>query len=172
MGRLNAIASQIVNTVNERHRAAFDQAGVQGLDFFGGNSAATMKLAAGLVDHPELVAVAAAANSPADGRAGLGIAGLAQEKPFGYDNSVAKGYSALVGQVGLAAEKAEQLGSRQEELMSFLNGRRQDIAGVSLDDEAVKMLGAQRAFQAASRVITTIDQMLDKLINDTGIVGR
>jgi flagellar hook-associated protein 1 FlgK len=41
-----------------------------------------------------------------------------------------------------------------------------------LDEEAVNTVRYQRAYEAAARVITTVDEMLDKLINSTGIVGR
>ena len=34
------------------------------------------------------------------------------------------------------------------------------------------MLTYQRAYQASSRVLTTLDDMLDTLINHTGLVGR
>jgi flagellar hook-associated protein 1 FlgK len=45
-------------------------------------------------------------------------------------------------------------------------------AGVNLDEEMTNMLLFQRAYQASARVITTVDEMLDTLINRTGIVGR
>jgi flagellar hook-associated protein 1 FlgK len=44
--------------------------------------------------------------------------------------------------------------------------------GVSLDEEMVDLVRYQRALESASRVMTTVDEMLDVLINRTGIVGR
>jgi flagellar hook-associated protein 1 FlgK len=43
---------------------------------------------------------------------------------------------------------------------------------VSYDEEVSNMLTYQMAFQASSRVLTTLDSMLDTLINRTGLVGR
>lgn len=43
---------------------------------------------------------------------------------------------------------------------------------VDLDEESVNLLMYQRAYEAAARVLTTVDQMLDTLINRTGVVGR
>jgi flagellar hook-associated protein 1 FlgK len=43
---------------------------------------------------------------------------------------------------------------------------------VSLDEEATDMIRFQHAYQAAARVITTMDEMLNTLINGTGLVGR
>ena len=44
------------------------------------------------------------------------------------------------------------------------------LAGVNLDEETVNMLAAQHAYEAAARVMTTLDSVLDTLINRTGLV--
>jgi flagellar hook-associated protein 1 FlgK len=172
MQGLNSVAAQIVDEVNARHQAGFDLNGHSGWTFFAGNSAATIALSDDVAGYPDRLATAAAAGAPADGSVALEMAGLAQKKLAGLNDSIGGSYAVLVGQVGLSAEKSDQMSSHQDELLRFLNGRKQEIAGVSLDDEAVRMMSAQRAYQAAARVITTVDQMLDKLINDTGMVGR
>ncbi len=48
----------------------------------------------------------------------------------------------------------------------------QSISGVSMDEEGVDMMMYQKAYDAVARVFTTLDEMLDKLINGTGVVGR
>ena len=45
-------------------------------------------------------------------------------------------------------------------------------ASVDTDEETVDMISYQRAYEAAARVLTTLDEMLDTLINNTGRVGR
>ena len=49
--------------------------------------------------------------------------------------------------------------------------QRTSIAGVSLDEEMTNMIKYQHAYSGSSRVITAMDEMLDKLINGTGRVG-
>jgi flagellar hook-associated protein 1 FlgK len=49
---------------------------------------------------------------------------------------------------------------------------RLSISSVSLDDEMVNMIKYQHAYEGASRIITAMDEMLDRLINSTGLVGR
>lgn len=48
---------------------------------------------------------------------------------------------------------------------------RDDVSGVTLNEEGINMLNYQKWFSASSRLTTTIDDMLDKLINGTGRVG-
>lgn len=48
----------------------------------------------------------------------------------------------------------------------------QQISGVSMEEEGVDMMMYKKAYDAVSRVFTTLDEMLDKLINGTGAVGR
>jgi flagellar hook-associated protein 1 FlgK len=45
-------------------------------------------------------------------------------------------------------------------------------SSVDLDEETVTLLAYQRAYEGAARVMTAIDEMLDVLINRTGVVGR
>ncbi|MEG2053321.1 MAG: flagellar hook-associated protein FlgK [Oscillospiraceae bacterium] len=58
------------------------------------------------------------------------------------------------------------------EISGDLIDRRDDVSGVSQDEETVNMMMYQKAYQAAARLMTTIDEALDKLINSTGLVGR
>lgn len=48
---------------------------------------------------------------------------------------------------------------------------RDSISGVDLNEEATNMMQYQKAYSAACRLMTTLDQALDKLINGTGVVG-
>ncbi len=73
---------------------------------------------------------------------------------------------------------ANDLSTNQESLktnVTVLNGiqnARDSVSGVSLDEEAANMMAFASAYNAASRLMTTLDEALDRLINNTGIVGR
>ncbi|MDR0924945.1 MAG: flagellar basal body protein [Hungatella sp.] len=47
-----------------------------------------------------------------------------------------------------------------------------EVSGVSLDEEGINLMQYQRSFSAAARLMTTLDEALNTLINNTGIVGR
>lgn len=57
-------------------------------------------------------------------------------------------------------------------LVQHADNLRQSVSSVSLDEEMSDLIKFQHAYSASSRIITSMDEMLDKLINGTGIVGR
>jgi len=56
-------------------------------------------------------------------------------------------------------------------VLSSIDNDRLSISGVSIDEEAVDIYQYQRAYEAASRVMTALDELLDRLINNTGRAG-
>ncbi|NWN98688.1 MAG: flagellar hook-associated protein FlgK, partial [Bacillus sp. (in: Bacteria)] len=57
-------------------------------------------------------------------------------------------------------------------LVDSVEYNRQSVSGVSLDEELTNMITFQHAYNASARMITVIDEMLDKIINGMGVVGR
>jgi flagellar hook-associated protein 1 FlgK len=53
-----------------------------------------------------------------------------------------------------------------------MNNQRLSVTGVSLNEEAANLVKAQKAYEAAARLMNAIDEMLDKIINGLGLVGR
>lgn len=81
-------------------------------------------------------------------------------------------YSLLVGDLGRASASAKQQQTTQAVITSSVDTLKATASGVSFDEEVSNMLTYQMAFQASSRVLTTLDSMLDTLINRTGLVGQ
>ena len=46
------------------------------------------------------------------------------------------------------------------------------VSGVNLDEEVMSMMQYQQSYNAAARLMTALDEILDKLINNPGVVGR
>lgn len=57
-------------------------------------------------------------------------------------------------------------------IVTDLANRRDAISGVSLDEEGANLMMFEKAYNAVARVMTAMDEALDKLINGTGLVGR
>ncbi|MFC0212909.1 flagellar hook-associated protein FlgK [Paenibacillus chartarius] len=81
-------------------------------------------------------------------------------------------FRSIVGQMGVQAQEANRQTKNQQQLVDQVDSRRQAVSGVSLDEEMANMITFQHAYGAAARFMTTYDQILDKLINSTGVVGR
>ena len=57
----------------------------------------------------------------------------------------------------------------QNQLMKQLEEMRQSVSGVSVDEELSNMIKYQHGYAAAARFITTVNQMLDTIINRMGV---
>ena len=79
------------------------------------------------------------------------------------------GYRKLI--VGLGVEASVATSNLQTQLVvsSQVDASRESVAGVNLDEEMTNMLQFQHAYSAAARMITTIDETLDVLINRMGV---
>ncbi|MCH5185067.1 MAG: flagellar hook-associated protein FlgK [Oscillospiraceae bacterium] len=78
----------------------------------------------------------------------------------------------IVSEIGVQAEYTKTMNENQEIIMDSIYAQRQSVSGVSIDEEVTNIITFSKSYQAASRMITAVDEMLDKLINGTGVVGR
>lgn len=81
-------------------------------------------------------------------------------------------YQGLIGGLGVEAQEANRLTKNSGVLLMSVETNRQSISSVSMDEEMTDMIRFQHAYNAAARNITVVDEMLDKIINGMGIVGR
>lgn len=81
-------------------------------------------------------------------------------------------FRAVIGQLGVQSQEANRQAENQTALAEQVDSRRQSVSGVSLDEEMSNMIKFQHAYNAAARAMTTFDEMLDKVINQMGVVGR
>jgi flagellar hook-associated protein 1 FlgK len=107
--------------------------------------------------------------APGPAPAGANDVALAVSKLRGgaADNA----YANLVARIGGDARTANQQQATAQALVSQASDRRQSVSGVSMDEEMSNMLRFQRGYQASARAMSTMDEMLDTLINRTGRVG-
>lgn len=160
---LDAVVRQLVSEVNPQHASGYDLAGNPGGDFFTfdpADPAGSLRVA--ITDTDKI----AASGIPGGGRDGSNAAKLAAT------GGVEDAYQRLVNGLGSEVASVKRLATNQNALTGQVDGSREQLAGVNLDEEMVTLVGAQRAYEAAARVMTTLDSMLDTLINRTGLVGR
>lgn len=78
-------------------------------------------------------------------------------------------YNDMVTSMGIIKQQADNIAASQSEVLGFLEDRRSSISSVNMNEEVVDMMKFQSAFQANARIISIIDEMLDTLINRTGV---
>lgn len=83
--------------------------------------------------------------------------------------SISGAYNDMVTKTGITKQQADNMEASQDSLVSLLNARKESISGVSINEEVADTMKYQSAFQANSRMITVISDMLDTLINRTGV---
>lgn len=81
-------------------------------------------------------------------------------------------YSSIIGELGVDTQRAIRIAENQEVLMEHLQNQKESVSGVSLDEEIANLVQFQHAYSAAARVITTVDETLEVIINRMGLVGR
>ena len=91
-----------------------------------------------------------------------------RQLPTGVDAT----YRQMIVSLGVQAGVTDRNFGIQQVITTQVDAARESVAGVNLDEEMSNMLSFQHAYSAAARLITAIDQSLDVLINQTGIVGR
>ena len=97
------------------------------------------------------------------------LAAIADEPVPGLDGlDPAEAYGRIVGRVGQRKQEAANTLSLREAMTAQIETMRQSVSGVSLDEEMVNMTRYQRAFEAAARVFTTADELLESLLNTLG----
>ena len=145
--QLDTIANQLISSVNSLQPSS---------PFFSGNSAST-------------IAVSATANS---------IQTSSASNPTGNDLAIQisqlaggttdQSYATFVSKVGSDTAAAQGTQTTGTSLLNAINGQRQSVSGVSLDEEMTNLITFQRAYQASARVMNAIDTTLDTLINQVG----
>ena len=78
-------------------------------------------------------------------------------------------FQGVIGQLGVDGQQAERMTFNTETLIGAVEHRRASISSVSLDEEMTDMIKFQQAYNASARMITVVDETLDKIINGMGV---
>ncbi|MFG1925808.1 flagellar hook-associated protein FlgK [Cryptosporangium sp. NPDC048952] len=157
---LDDVAAKLASTVNTIHTGGFDRNGDAGEPFYTGTDAKSIRMA---ISDPGKVAASGSANGRLDGSNADALGDVATSGT-GPDVS----YRQLVADLGVTAKSATLKAETQSTITADLDSNHQSTSGVSLDEEMSNLLQYQRAYEAAAKLMSTIDQTLNTLINSTG----
>jgi flagellar hook-associated protein 1 FlgK len=168
---LDLFAKTFVDQINAQHALGYDLTGTVGGNFFNpiattAGAAANVQVAAALAADPRSIAAAATpAALPGDNRNALALVGLrATAIPALGGQNFEDNFLSLVGDIGARAQAAQSRFDFQQALLTQAQSRRESVSGVSIDEEATKLIQFQRAFEASSVLVRTADQMYQSLI--------
>lgn len=189
LSQMDDIAVALVEYVNSVHSEGYDLQGNKGVPFFtpndpvGSVSAANITVNQDIVDNPLLIA--ASSEAPINGNPVVGngdnalklsdLKSLAVSqfppepssdvyKTFSTPMTINQMYRQLVSNVGTEALVASRQATAQQLSYDQYNQQALAISGVSLDEEMTNMIKFQQAYNASSRVLSVMDEMLTALI--------
>lgn len=168
---LDELAAGIISAVNGFHAAGTDLEGTtgtaSGLDFFTGADATDIEINTNIADNPNLIAAAATTEGiPGGSENAVAIAELQNDLLMGGGTATFDDfYNSLASNVGNDVFQAEVNSDHQKTVNQQLTTYREEVSGVSLDEEMVDLIQFQSAYEAAAKLVTTVDEMLEKLIN-------
>jgi len=168
---LNTFASGIINQVNAIHRTGFGLNNTTNLDFFSGSNASDIGINP-LLDGAS-IATSSGVNQAGNSDIALQIVGLRTVKGMNTGTATLNEfYNSQITSLGVLTQHAVDNSYQHGLVAKALGDQRESVSGVSLDEEAANMAKAQKAYQAAARVLTAYDDLLDLVINRMGLVGR
>ncbi|HPU77379.1 MAG TPA: flagellar hook-associated protein FlgK [Thermosynergistes sp.] len=180
------LAYRLVLEFNAIHRAGHgmgDNAELTGISFFKplpslAGAAEGLSVNGALVEDSSLIAAASGDGTghsvgSGDGSNALRMAQLKQSKILkGRSASFNEFYESFIAALGAQGQRTRTMADNQRALMNQIDAQRQSVMGVNIDEEMMDIIKFQQAFNAIARYVTTIDEMLDVIVNRMGIVGR
>jgi flagellar hook-associated protein 1 FlgK len=170
LSKINELATVVSREVNRVHMEGFDRYSRKGQALFvtksGMDSAESLAVNSAIANDPGLVVAAGQPNSPGDNRIANVMSALQYKMSMAGGRSTFDDYyNTIVGDVGVAANKANNELTSQKDIVSQLTNIRESISGVSLDEETAKMIEFQKTFEASARLIRTADEMMDTVLS-------
>jgi flagellar hook-associated protein 1 FlgK len=172
VGGLNTLAQGLANSVNSVLEQASttstppSQSGTALFTYNGTNPAGIAgTLAVNSAITGSQLAAADVGPPPVANGAALTLAGLDSSNPGPVDGQgFTQYFASLTSTVGNAANNANTAATAQSQLVAQAKSLQQQVSGVSLDEEAIRLVQLQSSYQAASKVVTVIDELAQTLL--------
>lgn len=173
LASLDALAYGVAQQVNALHQTGTDLNGNAGGAFFT-PPAAVAGAAAAMAVSPTVLAdgtliAASQTGAPGDNGIARALAGLRDQKVLsGGTATFTEGWAQLAYAIGADGESARAEEASRHDLTQQVLALRDQVSGVSLDEEAASLIKFQRAYEANAKYFTTVDGLLVTLMNMVG----
>ncbi len=169
--QVDELAYSIAKEVNRAHIEGYDRNSREGILFFEMQDtpegyASSMQMNMTLMNDVGRIVAAANPKAPGDNMIANVISSL-QFKPLMKDgvSTFDDFYNSEVGRIGTVTQRSVKSLESQKGIIDQLSNIRESISGVSLDEEATKMIEFQKAYDASARIIKVADEMFDTILN-------
>lgn len=139
--------------------------------FFSGNDAESMQVSESIMNSESGLRRIAASATGASGDNGASLQLAALQNALvadGNTTTVGDSYRRMIAELGVRAQRnTTELNASDTSLLD-LKSRQESVSGVSLDEESINLIRFQQAFNAAARYITTVDTLIDRVVNGLG----
>jgi flagellar hook-associated protein 1 FlgK len=166
--QLNTLADELRGRINAIHASGFGLNGTTGTNLFdaGGSGAANFQINPAILnDFNRIAASATAGGVPGNADNAIAIQDLRSALTMNGTATFDAAVTALASQVGYDVQTAKANSSHQADLMTYLENYRESISGVSLDEEMVNLVKFEAAYNAAAKMVSMADDMLNTLMN-------
>jgi flagellar hook-associated protein 1 FlgK len=164
LSQIDNLASQFSTSMNAAQASGFDLNGNAGQPLFsdttGAGAASNLKLA---ITDPSLIAASSDGTQGSNGNVANLLAVQTQALPAGENPLDA--YASVVSQTGNLTAQAQAEVTASTSSLNQLNDQLGSISGVNLDEETTNLMNYQRAYEAAARVITTVDELTQSVLD-------
>jgi len=171
--KLDDLAYDIATTVNAQHAAGFGLDGVGGRNLFSvtptaSGAARALSVSADVKGNPNAIAASGSQFTLPGGSDNAVLLSRLAVAPTVGTRTAAQAYGDLVGDVGARKASAADDVILRKSVEDQMTAMRESASGVSLDEEMIALSKYQRAYEASTKVITTIDQLLEELMARLG----
>ena len=164
--RINTFATTLMAEVNAVHVKGYGLDNTTGLEFFTGNNINDIEVNSILETNPEKIGVSSVKDAAGNNLIALAI--VEKRNTFLMSDgtqTLEDYYASTMTFVGIQSQQAQRNEENNELLVSQLETFRESYSGVSLDEEMVNLIQFQRAYEASARYISTVDRVMQTLIN-------
>ncbi|HXQ62582.1 MAG TPA: flagellar hook-associated protein FlgK [Acidimicrobiales bacterium] len=162
--QLDATANDLATTVNTQLAAGYTATGASGSGYplFQGSGAAGLSVNSAIVGNPQLIAASSTGTLPDASNDGGNAQAMAElyNSPTGPDVK----YQSLIQGLGSQVQAVNNQVQAQTSVANASQENLQSIEGVNTNDEMVQMLTYQQAYQASAKLVSTVDTMMQSLI--------
>jgi flagellar hook-associated protein 1 FlgK len=168
---VDELAYTLAREVNSAHIEGHDRYGKPGVLFFDmpdSVEGASEKINVNKTIFNDVGRIAAGnkPNAPGDNTIANMISGIQYRSTMSNGTATLDDYyNSSVGELGTITQRARSTQESQKNIVDQMSTLRENISGVSLDEETTNMIEMQKLYDASARVIKTADEMLDTVLN-------